>query len=144
MDRSSNERLASICRGSWRPWRSGATWAADCGWGGAGRNAVELADGTDASPDDLLPGGSRKVEEPFGRIDPDDVRPSADLPDRDPRNGLTDAWRVVAGRPSHDVRARRSAEVMANLRREAQRRDLYLVVNDPMTGEPSNPISWPF
>ena len=26
--------------------------------------------GTDASPDDLLPGGSRKVEEPFGRIDP--------------------------------------------------------------------------
>lgn len=50
--------------------------------------------GTDASPDDLLPGGSRKVEEPFGRIDPDDVRPSADL---------------------------------------------YLVVNDPMTGEPVEP-----
>lgn len=43
--------------------------------------------GTDASPDDLLSGGSRKVEE-----------------------------------PSRDVRARRSAEVMANLRREAQRR----------------------
>lgn len=53
--------------------------------------------GTDASPDDLLLGGSRKVEESFGRIDPDDVRPSADLPDRDPRNGLTDAWRVVPG-----------------------------------------------
>lgn len=35
--------------------------------------------GTDASPDDLLLGGSRKVEEPFGRIDPDDVRPAADL-----------------------------------------------------------------
>lgn len=51
--------------------------------------------GTDASPDDLLSGGSRKVEEPFGRIDPDDVRPTPDLPDRDPRNDLTDAWRVV-------------------------------------------------
>lgn len=24
--------------------------------------------GTDASPDDLLPGGSRKVEEPFGSV----------------------------------------------------------------------------
>lgn len=32
--------------------------------------------GTDASPDDLLSGGSRKVEESFGRIDPDDVRPT--------------------------------------------------------------------
>ena len=32
--------------------------------------------GADASPDDLLLGGSRKVEEPFGRIDPDDVRPT--------------------------------------------------------------------
>ena len=41
--------------------------------------------GTDASLDDLLSGGSRKVEEPFGRIDPDDVRPTPDLPDRDPR-----------------------------------------------------------
>ncbi len=45
----------------------------------------------------LLMGRSRKVEEPFGRIDPDDVRPSADLPDRDPRTGLTDAWRVLPG-----------------------------------------------
>ena len=35
--------------------------------------------GTDASPDDLLSGGSRKVEEPFGKIDPDDVRPTPDL-----------------------------------------------------------------
>lgn len=51
--------------------------------------------GTDASPDDLLSGGSRKVEESFGRIDPDDVRPTPDLPDRDPRNVLTDTWRVV-------------------------------------------------
>lgn len=48
--------------------------------------------GTDASPDDLLLGGSRKVEESFGRIDPDDVRPTPDLPDRDPRNVLTDTW----------------------------------------------------
>ncbi|MFY1812718.1 hypothetical protein ACJ8L8_05190, partial [Bifidobacterium bifidum] len=37
--------------------------------------------GTDASPDDLLSGESRKVEESFGRIDPDDVRPTPDLPD---------------------------------------------------------------
>lgn len=51
--------------------------------------------GTDASPDDLLSGESRKVEESFGRIDPDDVRPTPDLPDRDPRNVLTDTWRVV-------------------------------------------------
>ena len=50
--------------------------------------------GTDASPDDLLSGESRKVEESFGRIDPDDVRPTPDLPDRDPRNVLTDTWRV--------------------------------------------------
>ena len=34
--------------------------------------------GTDASLDDLLSGGSRKVEESFGRIDPDDVRPTPD------------------------------------------------------------------
>ena len=45
---------------------------------------------TDASPDDLLLGESRKAEGPFEKVSPDDVRPSADLPDRDPRNGLTD------------------------------------------------------
>lgn len=77
--------------------------------------------GTDASPDDLLLGGSRKVEEPFGRIDPDDVRPTPDLPDRDPRNRPDGHLARGAGRPPRDVRARRSAEVMANLRREAQR-----------------------
>lgn len=53
--------------------------------------------GTDASPDDLLLGESRKAEGPFEKVSPDDVRPSADLPDRDPRNGLTDEWRVVPG-----------------------------------------------
>lgn len=53
--------------------------------------------GTDASPDDLLLGESRKAEEPFVKIDFDDVRPTPDLPDRDPRNGLTDTWRVVPG-----------------------------------------------
>ncbi|MFM9374315.1 hypothetical protein ACKRCZ_02570, partial [Bifidobacterium longum subsp. longum] len=52
---------------------------------------------TDASPDDLLLGESRKAEGPFEKVSPDDVRPSADLPDRDPRNGLTDEWRVVPG-----------------------------------------------
>lgn len=40
--------------------------------------------GTDASPDDLLLGESRKAEGPFEKVSPDDVRPSADLPDREP------------------------------------------------------------
>ena len=95
--------------------------------------------GTDASPDDLLPGGSRKVEEPFGRIDPDDVRPSADLPDRDPRNGLTDAWRVV---PDDRLMTFEPGGLPKSWRISAVRRnaaDLYLVVNDPMTGEPVEP-----
>lgn len=94
---------------------------------------------TDASPDDLLPGGSRKVEEPFGRIDPDDVRPSADLPDRDPRNGLTDAWRVV---PDDRLMTFEPGGLPKSWRISAVRRnaaDLYLVVNDPMTGEPVEP-----
>lgn len=43
--------------------------------------------GTDASPDDLLLGGRRKAEGLFVKINPDDVLPSADLPDRDPRQG---------------------------------------------------------
>ncbi|MFR3196924.1 MAG: hypothetical protein ACLTRJ_07390 [Bifidobacterium longum] len=95
--------------------------------------------GTDASPDDLLLGGSRKVEEPFGRIDPDDVRPSADLPDRDPRNGLTDAWRVVPGdrlvtfEPGGLPKSWRISAVRRNAA------DLSLVVNDPVTGEPVEP-----
>ena len=32
--------------------------------------------GTDASPDDLLLGESRKAEGPFEKVSPDDVRPS--------------------------------------------------------------------
>ena len=87
--------------------------------------------GTDAS--------SRKVEEPFGRIDPDDVRPSADLPDRDPRNGLTDAWRVV---PDDRLMTFEPGGLPKSWRISAVRRnaaDLYLVVNDPMTGEPVEP-----
>lgn len=91
--------------------------------------------GTDASPDDLLLGGSRKVEEPFGRIDPDDVRPSADLPDRDPRNGLTDAWRVVPGDRlvTFELGGLPESWRISAVRPNAA--DLYLVVNDPMTGE---------
>lgn len=91
--------------------------------------------GTDASPDDLLLGGSRKAEEPFGRIDPDDVRPPADLPDRDPRNDLIDTWRVVPGdrlvtfKPDALPESWRISAVRPNAA------DLYLVVNDPMTGE---------
>lgn len=72
--------------------------------------------GTDASLDDLLSGGSRKVEESFGRIDPD-ARPARPRPAQRPDGHLARG----AGRPPRDVRARRSAEVMANLRREAQR-----------------------
>lgn len=95
--------------------------------------------GTDASPDDLLLGGSRKVEEPFGRIDPDDVRPSADLPDRDPRNGLTDAWRVVPGDRlvTFEPGALPESWRISAVRRNAA--DLSLVVNDPVTGEPVEP-----
>lgn len=95
--------------------------------------------GTDASPDDLLLGGSRKVEESFGRIDPDDVRPSADLPDRDPRNGLTDAWRVVPGDRlvTFELGGLPKSWRISAVRRNAA--DLSLVVNDPVTGEPVEP-----
>lgn len=92
-----------------------------------------------ASPDDLLSGGSRKVEEPFGRIDPDDVRPSANLPDRDPRNGLTDAWRVV---PGDRLVTFEPGGLPESWRISAVRRNagnLSLVVNDPVTGEPVEP-----
>ena len=96
--------------------------------------------GTDASPDDLLLGGSRKVEESFGRIDPDDVRPSADLPDRDPRNGLTDAWRVVPGDRlvTFELGGLPKSWRISAVRRNAA--DLSLVVNDPVTGEPVEPV----
>lgn len=92
--------------------------------------------GTDASPDDLLLGESRKAEGPFEKVSPDDVRPSADLPDRDPRNGLTDEWRVVPGdrlvtfKPDALPESRRISAVRRNAA------DLSLVVNDPVTGEP--------
>ena len=91
--------------------------------------------GTDASPDDLLLGGRRKAEGPFVKIDPDDVLPSADLPDRDPRNGLTDAWRVV---PGDRLVTFKPGALPESWRISAVRRnaaDLRLVVNDPMTGE---------
>ena len=94
---------------------------------------------TDASPDDLLLGESRKAEGPFEKVSPDDVRPSADLPDRDPRNGLTDEWRVVPGdrlvtfKPDALPESRRISAVRRNAA------DLSLVVNDPVTGEPVEP-----
>lgn len=116
-----------------------ALWRDGSGGLWMGRSGLERPwnwlTGTDASPDDLLLGGSRKVEEPFGRIDPDDVRPPADLPDRDPRNGLTDAWRVVPGdrlvtfKPDALPESWRISAVRPNAA------DLSLVVNDPMTGE---------
>lgn len=91
--------------------------------------------GTDASPDDLLLDGGRKAEGPFVKIDPDDVRPPADLPDRDPRNVLTDAWRVV---PGDRLVTFKPGALPESWRISAVRRnaaDLCLVVNDPMTGE---------
>lgn len=101
--------------------------------------------GTDASLDDLLSGGSRKVEESFGRIDPDDVRPTPDLPDRDPpdrdpRNVLTDTWRVV---PDDRLVTFEPGGLPKSWRISAVRRnaaDLSLVVNDPVTGEPVEPV----
>lgn len=95
--------------------------------------------GTDTSLDDLLSGGSRKVEESFGRIDPDDVRPTPDLPDRDPRNVLTDTWRVV---PDDRLVTFEPGGLPKSWRISAVRRnaaDLSLVVNDPVTGEPVEP-----
>ena len=95
--------------------------------------------GTDVSPDDLLLGESRKDEGPFEKVSPDDVRPSADLPDRDPRNGLTDEWRVVPGdrlvtfKPGCLPESWRISAVRPNAA------DLSLVVNDPVTGEPVEP-----
>lgn len=141
MDRKNNvERLASICRRSWRPWRCGAT-----GGGGLwlGRSGPERPwnwlTGTDTSLDDLLSGGSRKVEESFGRIDPDDVRPTPDLPDRDPRNVLTDTWRVV---PDDRLVTFEPGGLPKSWRISAVRHNaanLSLVVNDPVTGEPVEP-----
>lgn len=70
---------------------------------------------------------------------PDDVRPSADLPDRDPRNGLTDTWRVVPGdrlvtfEPGGLPKSWRISAVRRNAA------DLSLVVNDHVTGEPVEP-----
>lgn len=95
--------------------------------------------GTDASPDDLLLGESRKAEGPFEKVSPDDVRPTPDLPDRDPRNVLTDTWRVVLDdrlvtfEPGGLPKSWRISAVRRNAA------DLYLVVNDPMTGEPVEP-----
>ena len=121
MDRKNNvERLASLCRRSWRPWCCGAT-------------------GTDASPDDLLLGESRKAEGPFEKVSPDDVRPTPDLPDRDPRNVLTDTWRVV---PDDRLVTFEPGGLPKSWRISAVRRnaaDLSLVVNDPVTGEPVEP-----
>lgn len=95
--------------------------------------------GTDTSPDDLLLGESRKAEGPFEKVSPDDVRPSADLPDRDPRNGLTDAWRVVPGDRLVTFKPDALPESwrISTVRRNAA--DLSLVVNDPVTGEPVEP-----
>ena len=63
----------------------------------------------------------------------------ADLPDRDPRNGLTDAWRVV---PDDRLVTFEPGGLPKSWRISAVRRnaaDLSLVVNDPVTGEPVEP-----
>ena len=67
------------------------------------------------------------------------MRPTPDLPDRDPRNGLTDTWRVVPGdrlvtfEPGGLPKSWRISAVRRNAA------DLSLVVNDPVTGEPVEP-----
>lgn len=100
---------------------------------------VELADGNGRLAGRPAVGVSRKVEETFGRIDPDDVRPTPDLPDRDPRNVLTDTWRVV---PDDRLVTFEPGGLPKSWRISAVRRnaaDLSLVVNDPVTGEPVEP-----
>ena len=68
------------------------------------------------------------------------MRPTPDLPDRDPRNGLTDTWRVVPGdrlvtfEPGGLPKSWRISAVRRNAA------DLSLVVNDPVTGEPGEPV----
>ena len=118
-----------------------ALWRDGSGGLWAGRSGPERPwnwlTGTDVSPDDLLLGESRKDEGPFEKVSPDDVRPSADLPDRDPRNGLTDEWRVVPGdrlvtfKPGCLPESWRISAVRPNAA------DLSLVVNDPVTVEPA-------
>lgn len=96
--------------------------------------------GTDASPDDLLLGESRKAEGPFEKVSPDDVRPSARPARPRPVQRPDGHLARGAGRPSRDVRARRSAAKswrISAVRRNAA--DLSLVVNDPVTGEPVEP-----
>ena len=64
------------------------------------------------------PGGRGAVRENRPRRRAPDARPARPRPAQRPDGHLARG----AGRPPRDVRARRSAEVMANLRREAQRR----------------------
>ena len=118
-------------------WRDGGRRTVD----GAERagTPVELADGNGRLAGRPAVGVSRKVEETFGRIDPDDVRPTPDLPDRDPRNVLTDTWRVV---PDDRLVTFEPGGLPKSWRISAVRRnaaDLSLVVNDPVTGEPVEP-----
>ena len=130
-----------MSKGAGEPSRCGATGGRRTVVGAErARNAPwNWLTGTDASPDDLLSGESRKVEESFGRIDPDDVRPTPDLPDRDPRNVLTDTWRVV---PDDRLVTFEPGGLPKSWRISAVRRNaanLSLVVNDPVTGEPVEP-----
>ena len=67
------------------------------------------------------------------------MRPTPDLPDRDPRNVLTDTWRVV---PDDRLVTFEPGGLPKSWRISAVRRnaaDLSLVVNDPVTGEPVEP-----
>lgn len=70
-----------------------------------------------------------------GRLDDLFARPVVKLPDRDPRNVLTDTWRVVPDDRLVTFKPDALPESwrISTVRRNAA--DLCLVVNDPMTGE---------
>ena len=74
-----------------------------------------------------------------GRLDDLFARPVVKLPDRDPRNVLTDTWRVVPDDRLVTFKPDALPESwrISTVRRNAA--DLCLVVNDPVTGEPVEP-----
>lgn len=98
---------------------------------------VELADGNGH-----LAGRPAVGREPEGRGVIRENRPrrrAPDLPDRDPRNVLTDTWRVV---PDDRLVTFEPGGLPKSWRISAVRHNaanLSLVVNDPVTGEPVEP-----
>lgn len=95
--------------------------------------------GTDASPDDLLPAGAGRSRSHSGESTPTTCARPPTCPTATRATGLTDAWRVV---PDDRLMTFEPGGLPKSWRISAVRRnaaDLYLVVNDPMTGEPVEP-----